>query len=140
LFRVITGLDPTFEQAYIFGALVLAEDAGDIDAALGLLTIGMAALPDSWWLAFERGFLRWIHLDEPEVAAKDFHRASLLPGAPPWMSRFAAWAYERTGRKLVAVGLWEQIVKETDNPMVREIAERALKRLEEAESEGKVWE
>jgi hypothetical protein len=130
LFRTITGLDPTFEQAYAFGALVVAQDAGDPSAAEDLLTRGMAELPDSWWITFERGFLRWIHSDRPKAAAEDFRRASLCPGAPPWVSRFAAYGYEKAGAKGVARVLWKQIAEETDNPMVREIAERALKRIE----------
>jgi hypothetical protein len=133
LFRTITGLDPTFEQAYVFGALVVAQDVGDPSAAEDLLTRGMAELPDSWWITFERGFLRWLHSDRPKAAAEDFRRASLCPDAPPWVARFAAYGYEKAGETGIARILWEQIAKETDNPMVRDIAERALKRIEDHE-------
>jgi hypothetical protein len=137
LFRIITGLDPRFEQAYVFGAVVLAEDAGEPQAAEELLTRGMAHLPESWWVAFERGFLRWVYLNEPRSASRDFRNASLKPGAPPWVARFAAYGYERAGERDIARNLWEQIARETDNPMIHKIALRALERIEvESAGEG----
>lgn len=136
LFRIITGLDAKFEQAYVFGGLVLSEDVRRPRAAEELLTRGMAQLPDSWWITFERGFLRWVRLGEPEAAAKDFYNASLCPDAPQWVARFAAYGYERAGEMEIAGGLWEQIAEETDNPMIREIAHRALERIGERESTG----
>ncbi|MBD3333925.1 MAG: hypothetical protein GF355_00230 [Candidatus Eisenbacteria bacterium] len=130
LFDVITGLDPEFEDAYIFGALILAEDVGRPQQAEELLTRGMAAMPQSWWLAFERGFLRMLHRDDRERAAHDFLRASRIPGAPAWVARFAAWNYEKLGQAERARRLWEQVARSTQDPKVREIAARALERLD----------
>jgi tetratricopeptide (TPR) repeat protein len=129
LFDVITRLDPRFEEAYVFGALVLAEDVGDAEAADRLLTRGMARCPESWWLRFERGFLRWIHRGWLEAGARDMERASRLPGAPGWVARLAAGTYERAGDLEAARRIWERLASETTNPRVREIAERALDRI-----------
>ncbi|MBU1702112.1 MAG: hypothetical protein KJ970_11005 [Candidatus Eisenbacteria bacterium] len=133
LFNIITGLDPTFEQAYAFGALILAEDAGSPQKAEALLTRGIASMPDSWWIRFERGFLRMIHLKNLEAATNDFYKASLCPDSPEWVTRFAAWNYEKLGETETARKLWERVGLETENKMVLEIAERALNRLDEAE-------
>jgi hypothetical protein len=136
IFRIITGLDPRFEMAYVFGALVLAEDAGDDLAARELLTRGMAARPDSWWIAFERGFLQWISGGDTDAAARDMQRASRLPNAPAWVGRFAAHTYELAGKPATAAALWKEIAEETDNPQIRDIALRAVKKLEGAAAEG----
>lgn len=131
IFRVITGLDPGFEHAYVFGALVLAEDAGLAGEARALLTEGMAARPYSWWLVFERGFLDWVHREDIESAAKDMAAASRLPGAPSWVSRFAAHCNETVGKRAFAMALWKQVAEQTHNPRIRDIALRALERLSE---------
>jgi tetratricopeptide (TPR) repeat protein len=60
LFRTLTDLDPGFENAYVFGALVLHGDVGAPQAAFALLDRGMARNPSSWRLAFERGFLAYL--------------------------------------------------------------------------------
>jgi len=136
LFETMTGLDPHFEQAYVFGALVLSEDAGQPEAGEALLTRGMAALPESWWLRFERGFLRFVYLDDPAGAAGDFQTASAMAGAPDWVCRFAAWSHEKAGHRDEARGMWEEIEMETDNEVIRDIARRALDRLDSPAAKG----
>jgi len=57
LVQIITDLDPQFVNAYIFGGLVMAQDARNVDAALALMEKGLKNNPDDWQMNFETGFM-----------------------------------------------------------------------------------
>jgi hypothetical protein len=134
LFRTLTGLDPSFEAAYVFGALVLAEDGGRPEAARALLRQGMSANPGSWLLPFEYGFLaylgRWDRGEAPEYLA----RASRMPGAPSSVARLAAHAATRAQNRNLAIELWREMLRSSENEEVRRIALRSLRELGAAEA------
>ena len=129
LFDVTTRLDPAFRNAYIFGALVLGEEAGDMDAARELLTRGIAANPDDWMIAFQRGFLEYMHGDG-RIGATEMGVSAQMPGAPPYTARLAAHACARVGRAELAARLWEEMARSTD-PATRALANERLRALRE---------
>lgn len=131
LFRVITDCDPQFANAYLFGALILAE-AGEADAAAALLAKGVAANPQSWMLAFELGFLHYAYTQRWPEALEAFMRAVRLPGCPDYVARFAAAAGERAQRPELAAELWAMIARDSPNEEVRRIALERLAALEAA--------
>jgi hypothetical protein len=122
VFEVITRADPGFRNAYLFGALVAAED-GNLEAAETLLRRGVERNPGSWELRFELGFFLYVYRHAWADAARVFQGAATLPGAPGYVERFAAATWERADRPELARLLWEQIARQTDNPEVRRIAE-----------------
>lgn len=122
LFSTLTDLDPTFVNAYIFGALVLHEQYGRLDPALALLDKGIAANPDSYWLAFERGFFLYVTQSDPEGAVVWLTRAARMPGAPESFQRLAAFAAQRRGDREVATALWLEVYTATENEEIRKIA------------------
>lgn len=125
LFTVLTDTDPSFENAYLFGALVMAE-AGDYDSAARLLERGAGRHPDSWRLQFELGFFSYVALRDWKRAGDAFAYAATLPGAPEYVARFAAASYERTSERATALLLWETIARTSANDEVRRLArERA---------------
>ncbi|MBP7669393.1 MAG: hypothetical protein KA123_02315 [Candidatus Eisenbacteria bacterium] len=125
LFRVITECDPAFENAYLFGALILAE-AGENDAAVALLERGVKANPGSWLLCFELGFLHFAYTKDWDRALPPLRRAAAMPGAPEYVARFAAAAGERAGRPEIAAQLWAAVARESANEEVRRIARERL--------------
>ncbi len=129
LFRTLTDLDPHFVNAYVFGALVLAGDQGDMEGAQLLLKEGMEANPGHWILPFEYGFLAYIHGDDMAGAAEYMARAARLPDAPPSVGRLAAYAAGRVGEVEFAIELWREMLRHTDNEEIRRIARRYLKEL-----------
>jgi tetratricopeptide (TPR) repeat protein len=129
IFDIVTTLDPNFVHAYVFGAIVLAQDAGRPEEGLALLKKGMRHNPENWLLAFETGFIYHIMLKDYENAGRYFRLASVLPNAPSFPARFAAFANERAGRTETAIQLWSEIAKATPNTQLKEIAEEHIEKL-----------
>ena len=133
---VVTTLDPQFIQAYVFGALVLSQDAGKPYEGLALLRKGMRHNPDNWFLAFETGFIYYVALRDYRSAGRYFSLSSRLPDAPEFTSRFAAFVEEKAGRTETALKLWEEVAAATENQYIKQIAEEKIEKLK-AELERK---
>lgn len=129
IFDVVTTLDPQFIQAYVFGALVLSQDAGKPHEGLALLKKGMRHNPENWILAFETGFIYYVVLRDYRSAGKYFSISSKLPDAPEYTSRFAAFVEERAGHTETALKLWKEVAASSPNKYVREIAEEKMAEL-----------
>jgi hypothetical protein len=137
LIDIVTTLDPHFIFAYVFGALVVSEDAGAFDDGVDILKRGMAHNPASWQLPFEVGFLNFVNRRDNTLAARYFELASRIPGAPEYAERFAAFVYSRAGDDEASIRLWEEYKEHTDNPFLRDLAERYIEKLKRASSEEK---
>jgi tetratricopeptide (TPR) repeat protein len=133
---IVTTLDPQFIQAYVFGALVLSQDAGKPYEGLELLRKGMRHNPDNWFLAFETGFIYYVVLRDYRTAGRYFSLSSRLPDAPEFTSRFAAFVEEKAGRTETALKLWEEVAAATENKYIKQIAEEKIAKLK-AELEKK---
>ena len=131
LMDIITELDPHFISAYQFGALVLCEDVGAFEDGMSLLKRGMAKNPTAWELPFEIGFLNFINRVSMDTAAEYFDLASRLPGAPEVCHRFAAYVYSQAGRSGSAIHMWEQYKEHTEDPFLRELAQRYIEKIKQ---------
>jgi len=129
IFDVVTTLDPNFRNAYVFGALVLAQDAGEVARGLDLLHRGMVALPGEWLLPFETGFIHYICRADMAQANRWFMEAAKLPGHPESVERFAAFTAARSGDLGTALQLWIELYESTDNPYVKQMAEERARDL-----------
>jgi hypothetical protein len=134
IFEIITDLDPKFVNAYIFGGLVTAEDAGDVERGVRLMEKGVANNPESWQMAFETGFVEYVCARDYASAAKHFRRAVSLPGAPEKTQRFAAFLSARAGDPQAAIYLWSEFAQRTTNPEMRK---KALEQVEKLQAELK---
>lgn len=129
LFRTLTDLDPGFENAYVFGALVLHGDARAPQAAYALLDKGIACNPSSWRLAFEHGFLAYLESKDSRIAVEYLSRAARLPGAPSWVGRLAAFAATKAGDRDLSLEMWRRVLENSENDEVRRIARARLREL-----------
>jgi len=129
IFDVVTTLDPKFIQAYVFGALILSQDAGKPYEGLALLRKGMRCNPENWILAFETGFIYYVVLRDYRSAGQYFSISSRLPGAPDYTSRFAAFVEERAGHTETAIKLWQEVAASSANKYVKEMAEEKVAEL-----------
>jgi tetratricopeptide (TPR) repeat protein len=129
LVGVITDLDPQFVFAYVFGALIIAQDLGHLDEGVAFLEKGMRNNPSDWWLPFELGFLYFVGGRDCARAMSYFEKASRLPGAQPIAARFAAFAAAKAGYRETSIAMWEELARESDNRYIRELAERYIAEL-----------
>ena len=136
LIDIVTSLDPHFTFAYLFGGLVISEDAGSFDDGMDILKRGMSRNPTSWQLPFEIGFLNCVNRRDNTLAARYFELASRLPGAPEYVERFAAFVYSKAGDSGSSMRMWEEYKEHADDPFLKELAERYIEKLNQ-ESAGK---
>ena len=138
LFRVIHDLDPTFKGATRFGALVLAQDAGDPQAALGLLARAERFDPTAWEYAFDRGFILQTVLKDYEAAGAAYREASRRPGAPVVAGRLAGLTFARLGDRAASRDVWLALWEDAENDMMRSVAERNLRNLDMEDAEDRL--
>ncbi len=129
LINIVTTLDPHFVFAYIFSALVVSSDMGAFDKGVEILRRGMQHNPTSWKLPFEIGFLYYVDAGNPDLAGRYFELASRLPDSPEMAQRFAAFVYSKAGRQDNSIRMWQELLENTDEPYMRELAERYLEKL-----------
>lgn len=131
LIDIIITLDPHFIFAYIFGALVVSSDIGSMENGVEILKKGMMHNPGSWKLPFEIGFLYYIGARDEDLAARYFDLASRIPGSPEMTERFAAFVYSKAGHTETSIRMWEELAENTDEPYMKELAERYIEKLKQ---------
>jgi hypothetical protein len=136
IFEVVTTLDPMFRNAYVFGGLVLAQDAGEVDGGIDLLRKGIINLPDEWLLPFEIGFIYYICDADMARAQRWFLEAASKPQHPESVERFAAFCADKSGDLKTALRLWVELYESTNNEYVRQMAEARVKDLLERVAAG----
>jgi tetratricopeptide (TPR) repeat protein len=129
IFDVVTTLDPLFRNAYIFGGLVLAQDAGDVEKGVELLRKGVVNIPDDWLLPFELGFVYYLCASDMAQAHRWFMEAAARPNHPESVERFAAFTAAQSGDLYAALQLWGHLYESTENPYVRQMAEERIRDL-----------
>lgn len=137
LIHLVTDLDPHFVFPYRFGALVLSQDMEAFDRGIGVLRKGMHRNPTNWELPFEIGFLYFVDARDPDMAARYFDLASRMPDAPDLARRFAAFVYSRAGHDEMSIRMWEELKETSDEPYMRELADRYLEKLKRRSTRGR---
>lgn len=136
--NLITGLDPKFRDAYVFGSWVLG-DAGMGDKAAELVELGWKRNPEDARLPFQLGFVSFLYLDDTSRAEAAFKAAAELATIRPEDSglqlastRMAAAMAMKQNKKDTAVRIWRLMhrkAQETGDRRMEEIARNALERL-----------
>lgn len=130
LIDIVNELDPHFVFPYVFGAVVMAQDLGDLDRGVNLLKRGMRNNPEDYELPFEIGFLYYTVARNDSSAAQYFDLASRLPGGKQRAGRFAAFVYSKSGHLETSIKMWEEIARDDDEqPYLRDLAKRYLEKL-----------
>jgi tetratricopeptide (TPR) repeat protein len=123
LYDAITDLDPRFLAAYSIGAIILALEAHQTEAAIRLLDKGIAANPDTYLLAWEAAFYAR-DLGHKQRAAHYFELAMSRPDAPSFVQRRFLWTLETLGRKREALARWQEVLDAARSEYEREVAAR----------------
>ncbi len=120
--EVIARLDPRFVDPYLVGALIMAVEKQDVEAALTLLDQGIEANPGNWLMPYVAGFWAYDTARDYERAAAYFYRAKQIPGAPQSTHRLYADMLNRGGDKETSLSLWREVLDTAVEESVRAIA------------------
>ena len=134
LINIVTDLDPHFDFAYTFGAVVMSQDMGDIERGVDILKKGMRQNPTDWVYPFEIGFLYYVGARDSDRAARYFDLAARLPGGGDRARRFAAFVHSKAGHTETSIRMWEELAREAEEPYMRDVAERYIEKLRKGES------
>ncbi len=139
VFDILTSLSPRFVPAYIFGGFALAQEGGQFQRAEALMLKGIEENPASGMLAFELGFLYYVKPGGRDLqrAGEYFEQAARLPDGPPSARRFAAYVRQNAGDFAVARALWLEVAQHSENRFLREMAEREIRKIDEALATGR---
>jgi hypothetical protein len=134
LLDITTTLDPQFNIAYRFGAILLSEaypnGAGRPDQAIALLEKGIRESPAKWEYYHDAGFVHYWWRRDMHAAADWFLRASKLPDAPNWLQPLAASILAEGGDQNAARLLWTQLAQNAEHDWMRTTAETRLRQLD----------
>jgi tetratricopeptide (TPR) repeat protein len=131
---IITTLDPQFLYPYLFGGVTLSLQLQRPDLAIALLEKGRRYHPRVWRIPFLMGFNAYFMQGDTATAARYLDRASKLPGAPTYLSDFAARLYMRGDGRAKALQFLEELIRQSENSTLRD---QLIKRYEEIQ-EGKI--
>jgi hypothetical protein len=133
LVDLTTSLDPYFSTAYQFGALLLAEGQpngpGRPDQAIAILDKGLRVEPQRWQYAQYLGFVHYWYTRDLSAAAREFTRASVMPGAPIWLKPLAASMLIEGGDRAGARTMLLELSR-ADERWIRDLAQRKLRDLD----------
>lgn len=140
--EVVVGVDPDFHYAYKFAGISIPYDTGryhfaNTYRAIDFLERGVKRWPDDWQMRLYLGFYLLNFKNDPAGAAEQFAAAGPIPGAPPYLKRFAAKLLTLNGEVARAKLFTEHMLATTEDP---EEQGRLKKRLEEIELEGSLRE
>lgn len=134
LLDATTTLDPRFNIAYRFGAILLSEGypngPGRPEDAIALLEKGIRESPNKWEYYLDAGFVHYWWRDDPRAAAEWFVRASKLPNAPNWLQPLAASVLAEGGDRVAARLLWTQLAETAEQDWMRQTARVRLQQLD----------
>jgi tetratricopeptide (TPR) repeat protein len=138
VFEILTTLSPHFVPAYVFGAFALAQEGRDFDGAVKLMEKGIDANPTSAELAFQMGFLYYVHPGGRELrrASEYFRQSARLPNPPPQAAHFAAFTRQQSGDLALAWEMWSDVLQHSPNRYLREMAEREMGKIQQALATG----
>ncbi len=114
IYNTISDLDPKFIDAYLTGALVMAQDMKDPALAIELIDKGIENNPDNWLLPFEAGWYSYLNLEDYEQAERYFQLAMAIPEAPGFVERLRAHTIAQRGNLMLALQQWEAILNEAE--------------------------
>jgi len=138
LLDVTTSLDPSFNIAYRFGSIFLAEGypngPGRPDLAVKLLDKGFGLNPTKWQYVYDKAFVYYWAVHDYRTAAHWFTEAARIPGSPDWMPGLAAFVLGEGGDRRASRFLWQQIRDTAEQDYMRAAAQFRLTQLDMADA------
>jgi len=115
----VTTLDPSFQPAYHFGALLLSVGALRPDLSDRLVMRARNHFPRAWSYPFYLAFNAFYHRTDFDTAAVYMEQAAVLPGAPPFLADLARRFRDQRQDRGVARELIGRMLRVTEDPVLR---------------------
>ncbi|MDY0031975.1 MAG: hypothetical protein RBT84_08500 [FCB group bacterium] len=129
----ITRLDPYFVDVYRYGGVFLAALKADNDASVNLMKRGMRHNPGAWVLPYEIAMVYLLNRkdrpDSPAQAARFLHLAVATETPPQFVVDLAANIARQHDLDAFERAMWEDMARNSDEKMLRELAQRKLHEL-----------
>ena len=129
-------LDPYFEDAYVFGGTFMASVGAD-ERALKFLQSGLKNNPYSWKIPFEIAKIFLLNRrDEPESLEQVIHYLTLVAERSDDPEFFMNWIHKIQDKGNLsgeARSVWEEVVKNSNDEFMRELARSKLLKLDIAD-------
>lgn len=129
VFGIIADLDPRYVDAYDVGALIAAQEKGDVPLALRILDKGLERNPGEWFFPFQAGHIAQMMLKDWELARGYYAKVMAIPGAPEIAKRLYANAAFRGMDYRTSWETWQEVYRTSDDPRVRKFASNHLYRI-----------
>uniref|UniRef100_A0A7C4MMX7 Tetratricopeptide repeat protein n=1 Tax=Desulfatirhabdium butyrativorans TaxID=340467 RepID=A0A7C4MMX7_9BACT len=129
LLDTITELSPKWELPYLFGAVILPSEGNAVEEGLFFIDKGIQHHPENWQLWFFKGYTLWQYRNDPIEAAKMFHRASLLPGAPAYLATLPATLASKSGQRDIALHFLMEALNQLKDPLQQEMLRKKIREL-----------
>lgn len=130
--EAVQTLDPRFEHAAVFGAVVVATEKNDLPGALEILRRSARANPDSPVCPFEMGFLTYVQGGDLQQALAYLRLSGERPGGRERAQRFSAFLNRKMGRLETSWLLWNDLAQKSRDPGMRAVALDNLRKVEKA--------
>ena len=119
LLDLITDISPSWLEPYLFGAVILPVEAESVEEGTYIIDKGINYFPDNWRLWFFKGFYLWQFKNDKYAASEAIHKASLLPGAPPFIMTLASTFALEVGEKDLAIHFLKEATNNIHDPEQR---------------------
>lgn len=122
-----TTLDPQFLSVYEYGAVVLP--AINVEQAIKIAEKGIKNNPGEWRLYQHLGYIYWKKSDF-QKAAETYGQGAKISDAPPFMKMMAVRMKSEGGSRDTARAVYRQMLEETTDEQIREMAALRLLQLD----------
>lgn len=127
--NAVTGLDPNFEDTYVYGGMFMASIGSD-DRAMKLLHRGVPNNPDSWKIPFEIAKIYFLNRGkEPESQEFVIHYLGMVAERSDDTQYFLDWIdkiQETHDLEGGARMIWQNMADGSDDEFLRELARSKL--------------
>lgn len=126
----VTDLDPLFRFPYLFGGIILTNEASEPENSNKILYKALIHIRDDWRMPFFIGFNYFMHLDKKAKASHFFRMAAEFERAPDYVKGLYVLAMYEEGYNEVARILLLEAMATIQDEKARESLMRKVKEFE----------
>lgn len=121
LMDLVTDLSPKWDIPFLYAAILLPSEAGDVEGGLYMIDKGLINFPDSWELWFFKGYYLWKRDSDHRAASEAIKRASMIKGAPRYLASLSITVLADGDKKRMEESYKEQVLKTITHPTYKNI-------------------
>lgn len=126
-------LSQDWSYPYVFGIIALLVEAENPFEAMVLADKGIEKFPNEWIFKFYKGYILWKAFEDYEGASENIFQASLLPGAPEYLTALSATFAKKTGQEMFFKSFVETALANIEDDSQKQIFLNKLRKMEKSE-------